>query len=204
MLLYRTDAGPWAHAAQIEALCAAEGTSLFETMAQAEVYETEDPLYVFATGTLAHTASELFAQVMPGEKPYMSASAQWERYATQAEKEEELQGFSDEEREAYLEATKYDEEYPVAMCYVHYTVEYAIEDPAMSAMQRDATLNAVVNGMQAWLDGLGEAEVFADGFEASAQAELDRLIGVADDVPITLHATVQMTERYTDDMPLGG
>lgn len=189
-------------------LCKEGGMSLFEAMADADIYRTQDPLYGFVTGTLAHTSSEVFAEAVgnPAEVPYMDGYAQWEAYMTQAEREAAERGtLSDEEWAAYLEATKDDEVYPNAFWMAGYIVTYEVlDEKALTVDAREEVFAGIERDVQAYVDGLAQDVVMDTGFEKVFAAKVAEVVKGYEGSLMKLEAEVSFMEGYENGEPIFG
>lgn len=190
---------------EIVAICDANNTNIFSVMSDAEIVETSDPLYTFATGTLAYTSSELFADagVNPNERPHMSTYAFWSRYETDEEIEAQKRNMNDEEWNAFLDEIA---NYPpniVALKDVSYFIFYNITDKdSLTIDERDLILDMVKSDMQNYLEGLHEEELFSDNFEVTFLAELKRVTAQHSNRKMTMECEISLVEGFAPGLPL--
>ena len=184
---------------KILAICDGNAADFFRTLADAAIIETSDPLYSFATESLACTSSELFADTSgnPNERPFMSAYASWIRYETDEEFEAQRGDMSDAEWNAFLNDTSNDPPNMVAYKGVSYFISYnIIDNDNLTIVARDHILNTVKSDMQRYLEELSEEELFSDNFESAFKAELVRAATQYSNEKMMMECEISLIDSY--------
>jgi len=185
---------------KIDAICETADTNIFSIMSDAEIIEPSDPLYAFATGTLAYTSSELFADagINPDERSHMSVHALWSRYETDEEIEARRGGMSDEDWNAFLDETANNPPNIAALKNVFYFIFYHIMDKEnLTVDERDLMLKMVESDMQNYMEGLREDELFSENFEAAFLTELKKVSAQYSNEKMMLECEISLIEGFT-------
>lgn len=188
-----------AYNAELIRICEAEGISIFAVMADVPVYvDDEDQLYGFYSSTLSYSASELYAEVMPNEKPYFYGGWFEELYYSDDEVEAAYRGsLSDEEWALVWDDIWDDEPLPRAWRLVEYTVTYDIVEPeVLTVAERDNLISKINIKIRAWLDAQSSEGIFAKDFKEKAEAELARICEKYSNEKINFQGEISLEDEY--------
>jgi len=163
---------------EILKLCGGDEGKLFEAISEAEIDDPGDSLYTFVWGSLSYTSSEMYAdlKINPDDEPFVRVSVERIVYQSEEELNEQRGDMSDEEWDLFLKDVKNELPFLDRSLFVDYLILFHIPDKtAITVGERDAVFMTIISEIQKYIDGLSEEAIFADTFNSSFEAKLEKV-----------------------------